>query len=136
MENCTYEYVESTAERDTVIEQSIAKDEQVDANANILLLVSRGPAPTEPPATEPPTEATEPPVTILVKFTLQPEWFSPTAQEYILTIEHDGNEIYRAPIESDCTEVEVELTGSGIRYYDILINGLHKQAVKVDFAFD
>lgn len=104
-----YEYDETHAE-DTVIRQSIQPGATVDAQTPVNLVVSRGPAPTEPPETEPP--ATEPPAT------------EPPAQnvEYLIPVtppESDGSsETYQVHIVRVDGEDRTDLRQQNYRYED------------------
>ena len=129
--------VENDAEKGTVLEQPFAEDEEVDVNEEIKLLVSDGPAPTDPPTdppTEEPTEApTDPPITLIYTFNLPTD----RIEDYVLSLrDQDGNQIdgYEdIPVVAGTPTIQVELTGSGVKFYQLYIDGEYYKTEKVEF---
>ena len=132
--------VESEADEGEVIEQPFAEDEEVDVNETIMLVVSEGPAPTDPPTEEPteapteePTQAENPETTMIFTFHLPTD----RTEDYMLSLrDQNGNEIegYEdIPIMAGKASIEVELTGTGVAFYQLYINGEYYKTEKVEF---
>ena len=126
-------YVDSDADKDEVVAQSVARNTEVDLTTRVVLSVSRGPEPTE--ETEEPTEApTEAPTedtreTKTVRIML-PEREKP----FILGVYQNGSAVRASEqIQPGTTYVDVELKGTGIQLYDIYIDGEKYQTIEVDF---
>ena len=132
----TYKPADSDAPKDEVIEQPFAEDEEVDVNEEIKLTISSGPAPTDPP-TDPPTEApTDPPaakITDVFTFELPAD----RTEDYLLSLrDQDGNPIegYEdIPVPGGTARIPIELTGSGVQYYQLYINGEYYKTERVEF---
>ena len=138
----TYESEENDAPEDEVIDQPFEKDTKVDVTERIILTISEGPAPTEPP-TEPPTEKptdppTEPPTEpenkdITLVYTIQ----LPTdrTEGYLLSIHQNGRELMEpTEIAAGTESIQVELTGSGVQYFELYIDGSYYKTEKVEFT--
>ena len=132
----TYKPAESDAEKGEVIEQPFAEDEEVDVNETIELTISSGPAPTDPP-TDPPTETPTDPnveeITMIVTFELPAD----RTEDYILSLrDQDGNQLEGyddIPIPAGTPSVRVRVTGSGVVFYQLYINGEYYKTEKVEF---
>ena len=145
----TYESEENDAPENEVIDQPFAKGEKVPVNEIIVLTVSEGPAPTEPP-TEPPTEKpteppTEPPteaptqaptVPVQTEVIVNHSFYLPAdrTENYFLSIFQNGEELME-PTEIDAgTEfIVVELTGTGVQYFELYIDGAYYKTERVEF---
>ena len=138
----TYESREDEAPQDEVIEQPFEKDTKVDVNETIVLVISEGPAPTEAP-TDPPTEApTDPPteeptdpieseVTLIYTIQLPVD----RTEDYTLSIHSHGEELLEPTVIAGGTpSIQVELTGSGVQYYELYIDGTYYKTEKVEFT--
>lgn len=132
-----YDYVQefSDAPKDQVIAQSPEKNEEVAEGTVVMLTISKGPEPTEPPTTEAPT--TEPsttapePVSRIVTLVLP----SGITENYKIQI-YCGNTPVTDPLPVDKdsgTELNVALEGSGIAYFDFYVNGTYVDAFRVNF---
>ena len=138
----SYESEENDAPQDQVIAQPFEKDTQVDVKETIVLTISEGPAPTEPPTepptqkpTEPPTEApTEPGLNeVTLVYTIQLP--ADRTENYMLSIHQHGEELLEpTEIEAGTESIQVELTGSGVQYYELYINGTYYKTEKVEFT--
>ena len=135
--------VENEADEGTVIQQPFKKGEMVDVNETIVLMVSSGPPETEPPITEPPTEQqTEPPTEKpteedLEKITMIFTFALPTdkTEDYLLSLRQNGVDILEpTPITPDTTSIQVSLTGSGVGYYELYIDGAYYKTERVEFT--
>ena len=133
--------VEDDADKDEVIKQSVPKNTELDVTTEIVLTVSKGPKETEPPTEEPteaPTEKTDKPtevpeVTVYQTFNLPAE----RTENYILSLYRDGKTVYEdAEIAAGTPSITVELTGSGVQYYDLYINDTYYKTEKVVFSTD
>ena len=111
------EYVYSDKPENEVLHQSISQGTEVDVKTKIILRVSMGPEPTEPPVPE--TQEPDRSVTRTVKISLPK-----TEEAYQLEIYLDGKPI-REPItvNAGVTEIEVELTGTGKQTYQLYWDG-------------
>ena len=124
--------VESEEEKGEVVYQSVSRGTELAIDKEIVLHISKGPAPTEPP-TEPPTEApTAPPeVTIRKTFNLPAD----RTEDYVLSLRLNGKNVYEdAAILGGTPSITVELTGTGTVYYDLYINGEYYKTEKVVFS--
>ena len=144
--NIIPEYEESEEAKDVVIAQSVPRGTKLDVTEEIVLTVSKGPEPTDPPTeapTAPPTEAptdppTEAPTTPQVEEkTIRKTFELPTdkTEEYVLCLYQDGVAVVEPTIiPVGKTSIEVELTGSGVQYYELYINDTYYKTEKVDFG--
>ena len=130
--------VESDAAKDVVVDQSVAKDTELDVTTKIILKVSKGPKETE--ATSQPTESgeatsgtTEPQErTLPVTITL------PIREEaYVVTLYSNGQIVKEATQIMPGTEsISFQLTGTGIQTYDLYINDVFYNSYEVNFNED
>jgi serine/threonine-protein kinase len=111
-----------------VIRTNIPSGTKVDVTAAVVLVLSSGPEPTEPP-----TESIAPPL-----MTKEIVIYLPQNMEepYTLTIMlgsgvtvMDGKEI-----QPGTETITVVMTGTGVMYYEIYINGEYLRSEKVDFS--
>ena len=137
----SYEWAESDAPEYEVIGQPFEQGEEVLVNESIVLTISKGPAPTEPP-TEPPTEkVTEAPTTAptypgLEEITLVHHIQLPAdrTDNYLLSIYQNGEELLEpTEIAAGTASIPVELTGSGVQYFELYINGTYYKTERVEF---
>ena len=107
--NIEEEYVDSDQARDTVTYQSVKQGTEIDVNTKIILRVSKGPAETEAP-----TEGDKT-VTRNVKIKV------PDLQKtYYVEIWQSGKRVREGvKVNSGETEIEVQLTGTGIQTYQL-----------------
>ena len=128
--------VESEEEVGEVVAQSVSRGTELAIDKEIVLSVSKGPAPTEPPTdppTDPPTEApTAPPeVTVRKTFSLPAD----RTENYLLSLRLNGKNVYEdTAILAGTPSITVELTGSGTVYYDLYINDEYYKTEKVVFS--
>ena len=112
-------YVESAKAKDTVVTQSVAKDEEVAVDTQIVLELSKGGAQ----------------VTKNHTFGL----VDGMAEEYTVEIRESasGKVVHTQKVAADKTELTVSLTGSGKVNYEVWINGIYLPEygiVTVDFG--
>ena len=113
-----------------VCDVSIAAGVRVDVSTTIVLTVSKGPKPTEPPATTAPTKPTEAPeVTKSITIALP----SDLTAEYNLSIVFEGEMVINVDLTPDTATYEFELTGSGSGEYSIFIDGELLRTETVNF---
>lgn len=115
-----------------VIKTNIPAGTKVDVKTAIVLTVSLGPEPTEPPTTQP-SETTQPAeVTKTVKVSLPTD----RTEAYKLTIMlGSGVTVLDDYVIQPGTEsITVEMTGSGVMTYEIYIDGEYIRSEKVDFS--
>ena len=113
-----------------VCDVSIAAGVRVDVSTTIVLTVSKGPKPTEPPATTAPTKPTEAPeVTKSITIALP----SDLTAEYNLSIVFEGEMVINVDLTPDTATYEFELTGRGSGEYSILIDGVLLRTETVNF---
>ena len=152
-------YVESDETKDEVVGQSIAKDTDVDLTSKIILYVSKGPKETEKPtdetikptdeSTKPTDETTKPtdetadPTDETTGSTAEPSEKTkvvritlPQREEaFLLSIMQNGKMVRESiQIVPGTAYFELELTGTGVQSYEVLINGEHYQTIEVDFS--
>lgn len=129
--NVRYEEVESQKPAGQVIYQSVEKNTDADVTAEVIIHFSKGPQETE--ATEPVETQTEPAVTestISVSF-LMPEM----TEEFKLEVCISGTTeiLVSKMIAPGSTSAYVSLTGSGLMYFDLYINGEYYRTQDVEF---
>ena len=142
----SYTSEENDAPQDQVIAQPFEKGALVAVDETIMLTVSEGPAPTEPPTeppTDPPTEPpTEPPTQaptepqnpeVTVIYTIQLP--SDRAEDYVLSIHQNGHQLMEDTlIEAGTESIQLELTGRGVQYYELYIDGSYYKTERVEFT--
>ena len=110
------EYVDSEMPKDQVVFQSVEKDTEVSVDTEIVLKLSKGPVPVD--------------VTKTVTFNLLDDMLEP----YTLTIKDEaGAVILTQTITDGQPTVDMQLTGSGVKVYEIFINDMYFATQKVDF---
>ena len=116
----TPEEVESNQTVGQVIGQNINADTEVTLDAQIILQVSKGPA---PPQT----------VSKTVTIDVSAHVSQPVVPFKIQLIQDDDAPAFQ---KDGCTEVvfSITLEGHGVQYYDIYINGEYKTSLRVDFG--
>jgi beta-lactam-binding protein with PASTA domain len=128
---------ESDEPRDEVIEQPYKRGELVDITEDIVLTISKGPKETEPPKekpTEEPENEQEEPVPDVTK-TVTIELPADREQDYVLGLFLNGRAVLEETvITAGTASIDVTLTGSGIVYYDLHINGSYFRTEKVEFS--
>ena len=111
--------VDSDAEKDTVVNQSVEKNTEVDVNTQVILQVSKGPAPETIPV-------------LTKRVTLRlPDGLT---EAYSLKVMSNGTVVYETTVQPELTELTIELSGSGTQYFDIYINGTYSWPERVDFT--
>lgn len=115
--NVRTETVDSTETAGTVVNQSLDEESAQDPKTEIVLSVSNGGAT---------------PVTKSVTFGLLEEAIDP----YTAMIKEsgpNGKTVYEGTISDGASKVTVEVTGYGVMYYDIYINGKYTMTQRVEF---
>ena len=113
-----------------VCDVSIAAGVRVDVSTTIVLTVSKGPKPTEPPATTAPTKPTEAPeVTKSITIALPTD----RTEEYNLSIEFEEEIVVNVHLTPDTAIYEFTLTGRGTGEYSIFIDGELLRTETVNF---
>ena len=124
------EYSETVASG-KVIRSNIVGGDRVDVTTSIILTVSKGPEPTEPPATTAPPAPTLPPeVTKSITIALP----SDRTEDYNLSFEFEEEMVGNVDITPDTATYEFSLTGRGSGEYSIYIDGELLRTEKVDFG--
>ena len=141
--NVDYRSVDSTKPKDEVVSQSVEKGEEVSVDTRIILEISKGPEETTVPTTEPPTEAptTEPPTTTPEEEPVEKRvaLSLPTdrTEPYTLSIRLNGDRVMDDMVVQVGTyTVTVQLTGSGVQYYELYIDDEYYRTEKVDFSIN
>lgn len=133
IDKCSYDYAYSSKPKGEVIEQSIERNQDVDVNSAIVLVISDGPEPTEPIETSEPTEPpTEPLVTKRIAIQLPEDLVT----SYVLSIRSGNVVVLERTMEPDAREIEVTLTGSGVQKFTMYVNGIADRELEVDFGAD
>ena len=120
------EYSEDVA-AGKVIRANIVEGDRVDVTTRIILTLSKGPEPTEPPATTKPTEPKETSKSITIAL--------PTdlTEEYNLSVEFDEEIVVNVHLTPDTATYEFTLTGTGTGTYSIYIDGELLRTETVNF---
>ena len=118
------EYCDTVAEG-RVIRSNIVGGDRVDVTTTIILTISKGPKPTEPPATTKPAEVTKS-ITIALP--------TDRTEEYNLSIEFEEEMVVNVQISPNTATYEFTLTGTGSGEYSIYIDGELLRTEKVDFG--
>ena len=110
-----------------VIRANIVEGDRVDVTTRIILTLSKGPEPTEPPATSKPTEPKETTKSITIAL--------PTdlTEEYNLSVEFDEEIVVNVHLTPDTATYEFTLTGTGTGEYSIYIDGELLRTETVNF---
>ena len=132
-DNVLPQTVESAKPEGEVVSQSIPKNEEVDVTTQIVLEVSKGPAQTSEPTSEP-TESTEPtPVEKRVVLT----WDAEMTEPFVLSLRQGSEKVVDdITLEAGTKQIEVVLTGTGIQKYRLYINDapVSDEYIYVDFT--
>lgn len=129
--NVRYEPTESSRRSNEVVYQSVGKNETVDVSTEIIVQYSSGVAETvetEPPA-QTGSEATTPPFSV--------SWVVPERnEEYRLDVCLGGTKdvLFSKLIPPGAKTVLLDLSGSGVVYYDLYIDGEFAETKTVDFS--
>ena len=120
------EYSETVA-AGRVIRSNIVGGDRVDVSTSIILTLSKGPEPTEPPATTKPAEPVE--VTKSITIALPDNM----TEEYNLSIEFEEEMVVNVDVTPDTATYEFSLTGWGSGEFTIFIDGELRRTETVDF---
>ena len=124
------EMVESNEDKDEVISQSVERNTKVAVTTKINLVVSKGPAETQPPTTKP----TEPVATVTKTIKLQLSEDVVPGSTLTVKDKDTGKVVIETTIGADQREVEMKLSGSGVKVYEIRINNGLYMYEEVDFT--
>ena len=116
-----------------VIRSNIVDGDKVDVTTRIILTLSLGPKPTEPPVSTAPIQPPEPPVAAEVTKFITIALPADMTAEYNLSIEFEGEFVVNVDLSPDTVTYEFELTGRGSREYAIYIDGELLRTEKVNF---
>ena len=123
----TQEEYSETVAAGKVIRANIVEGDRVDVTSRIILTLSKGPEPTEPPATTQPTEPPE--VTKSITIALPTD----RTETYNLSIEFDEEMVVNIDLTPDTATYEFTLTGRGTGEYSIYIDGELLRTETVNF---
>ena len=129
--NIKYDRVESDEAKDTVVKQSVPEGFEVEVTAEIKLQYSEGPKETTAPTTSEPTTGSDVEVTFPYTLVLPTGMTEP----YSLMIRKNGVDVMPEPYVAQPTETTlvVELTGSGVQTYQLIVNGEVHSDFDVEF---
>ena len=124
----TQEEYSETVAAGKVIRTNFVADDEVSVTSRIILTLSKGPEPTEPPATTQPTEPPEITKSIVIAL--------PTdrTEEYNLSIEFEEEMVVNIQIAPGTASYEFTLSGRGTGEFAIYIDGELLRTEKVDFG--
>ena len=129
--NVRFEPTESSQPENEVVYQSVNKNEMVDVTAEVIIQYSRGvtetAGDTQPQETEPDTTTR----------TFDVSWVGPVRdEEYQLDVCLSGTPevLAQRMVSPGAQTVVLKLTGSGVVYYDLYINGDFVETKSVDFT--
>ena len=120
------EYSETVA-AGRVVRSNIVEGDRVDVSTTIILTLSKGPEPTEPPATTKPTDPVEVTKSIIIAL---PDNMT---EEYNLSIEFEEEMVVNVQLSPDTATYEFSLTGWGSGEFTIFIDGELLRTETVDF---
>lgn len=134
--NITSEEEESSEPKGDVIRQSAKRGDMVAVTEKIVLYVSKGVEETTAPTTEPTTAPTETTAPEDVEVTKTIELKLPAREEsYSLEAKMNGEPVADPiEIEPGTTSQTISVTGTGVKYVEIYINGEYYGTEKVDFT--
>ena len=121
------EYDDSVA-AGRVIRSNIVASDRVDVTTTIILTISKGPKPTEPPATSKPTDPPE--VTKVISIALPTD----RTEAYNLSIWFEEEMVVHVQLSPDTATYEFSLTGRGTGTFEIWIDDELLRTEKVDFG--
>ncbi len=126
----TEEEYNATVEAGRVIRANFETGVRVDVTTTIVLTISKGPEPTEPPTTLPP-ETTQPVVTKTFTVALPTD----QTEAYVLRIVYDEEVVVLdVTIQPNTATYSFQLTGRGSGECEIYINDVFWRTEKVDFG--
>ncbi len=131
--NVTFEEVESSEPKGTVVEQSIMAGIEVDINSPIVLKVSKGmpvtTGPTVPPVTEPDTYVEQ-----LVSLDLPTE----VLEDTVLTIWEGSKLVAEREVFAGTLSVDLKLRGENVMVFTAMLgdDGSNAWTFEVDFSSD
>ena len=108
---------------------NIVGGDRVDVTTTIILTVSLGPKPTEPPATTVPPVTEAPEVTKTIIIALPTDM----TEEYNLAIEFEEEMVVNVHLTPDTATYEFTLTGRGSGVFEIYIDGVLLRTETVNF---
>ena len=116
--------VESDRPKGIVVKQSVAEGTEIDVTTQIILSLSEGPVETTAPKE---TEQTIPQETEPKEVVMDVTFELPAREEpYILTIFCNGWQVTAArEIQPGVTDIVLEMSGSGVRRYDLYIDDVY-----------
>ena len=118
-----------TVAQGRVIRSNIVGGDRVDVTTTIILTVSLGPKPTEPPATTVPPVTEAPEVTKTIIIALPTDM----TEEYNLAIEFEEEMVVNVHLTPDTATYEFTLTGRGSGVFEIYIDGVLLRTETVNF---
>ena len=131
--NVRYEPTESSRPENEVVYQSVAKNETLDVSTEVIIQYSSGAVETAPQESGNPagteSDATVPPFSV--------SWVVPeSTEEYRLDVCLGGTRdvLFSKIIAPGAKTVLLDLSGSGVVYYDLYINGEFAETKMVDFT--
>ena len=131
--NVRYEPTESSRPENEVVYQSVAKNETLDVSTEVIVQYSSGAVETAPQESGNPagteSDATVPPFSV--------SWVVPeSTEEYRLDVCLGGTRdvLFSKIIAPGAKTVLLDLSGSGVVYYDLYINGEFAETKMVDFT--
>ena len=134
------EYVESQKPKNEVIYQSVESNTVIDVNTEITLLLSEGPKETEPETDPTETTLTDvPDETEPQAITVRVGIVVPIRDEdYALDVCIHGTKdvVTTKLVAAGSGNTTVELTGTGIMEFDLYIDGVYENTLKVKFNVD
>jgi serine/threonine-protein kinase len=129
--NIEIENVDSDAPKDQVVRQSEDANQQIDVTTVIVLEVSNGPTePSTEETVESTTDATEPDLIARKLNVTLPE----LTEEFTVAIKLDDQTLYEVTLQPGTTQLVYTVYGYGVRYYEIWINDIYHESMRIDFA--
>ncbi len=131
-QNVRYEQVESQRPKNEVVYQSVAKGKETDVASEIIIHYSQGPQQaTEATTATAPTEETQ------AEIMLSIPWEVPERPvEYLLEVCMSGSKVVLASklVPPNTNRTYLDLSGSGVQYYDLYIDGEFDSTKMVDYT--
>ena len=142
----TFEPKDSDRPKDEVLNQSVKHNSEIDVTTRIVLTISSGSAgadettqattqPLVPETTEAPETTSPPAVEETKTVTVGLELPADRTEECTVGLYQNGRQVIEErTVSKDTTRLDVTLTGSGTQNFDVYINGVLYNTVKVDFS--
>ena len=130
--NITTEPVNSSKEKDTVIQQSVPANHKVDVNTTIVLKISLGPNASTGESVLPTIPEPDPDLKFQVITVEIPE-DADFLEKYVVSIWYEDQMIDEQEVMEGAKSIQFEVSGKGVMEFTVYFNGRDGQQIEVDF---